>query len=379
MLVSVFQDSGWLLDVGVVGLMGTSLYLYRNAMQQKEVASAFEVQLHREKATNEALQAHKESIQKLYTETSDRWSRTVQELKTTKEESLKLEANLKRLRNLVELQKTAHLGNLGEGILKGLLERAESEGLIESFELQPRILQGNLIPDAIATMKNGRKLVIDSKAVDKQTMDAAAQQEDSLARQHYVRNLKAKMTDLHTKGYPSQVNNSYNSVWMFLPHDRDLQKAYNPTDATFSDDLGLHEHARKQNVHLVGPESFLSSLRTLNLIRLENEQYERQSDADVTALLGPALTDVMKQYRKTENAHRKLISQHNSFVQTLEKYHDMGQEVLNSEQSLSKRSLPKGLDRLVPMKELEQSLISGQNGEDIESDLSSSATIIMNS
>ena len=249
---------------------------------------------------------------------------------------------------------------MGEETLQRLLEQAQQDQLIESFKVQPKLLAGgkSIRPDAIATLKNGRTLVMDSKAVDKQQQQRTTSTDTTIdtdtVRQDYTRNLKSKMTDLQKKGYPSLVSHSYPTVWMVLPHDRDVQRAYR-NDNVVEDQYGIHSHAQTQKIQLMGPESFMSSLRTLNMIYEEEEQQSIQDSAAggeaLQPLLGQKLVDLVRHYRKLEAVHKKLIVEHNQYVTKLEDYYERGQEILDT-QKLGKRQKPQGLISVKGLSEL---------------------------
>ena len=140
--------------------------------------------------------------------------------------------------------------------MEAQIVKAKEHGLIQSFELQARV--ENSRPDAIVTLRNGRTIVIDSKAT---TMMVKGRD-----RKNYTDNLKRKMQNLAKKNYSKKVGQSaYDMVWMFLPYDRDLQLGYSGYDFS-SDEYGVQAYAQKRNILLITPESFLCSLRFLDLL-----------------------------------------------------------------------------------------------------------------
>ena len=178
------------------------------------------------------------------------------ELMTQTQQSLHSET-----KNLVQaLRRPEVRGQWGEMTLKRLAELA---GMVEhcDFYEQENVNTetGNIRPDMIVRMPDGREIVIDAKTPLDAYLTAVESTEEETrktALERHARNVRERVRELSSKSYWSQFKNSPDFVVLFIPGEQFL---YSALDI----DKNLIEDALRQKVILATPTSFVALLRAV--------------------------------------------------------------------------------------------------------------------
>lgn len=150
-------------------------------------------------------------------------------------------------------------GQWGEAQLERLIELV---GLKEFCLRQPTIAgeNGNLRPDCVVMLPNGRELVIDSKVPHDHFLAALEAGDEERRSEHlaaYVQSVRGHIRQLASKAYQEQFP------------ARDFVVMYLPSEALFiaalEQDSELLEFAGASKVILAGPTTLLSLLRTVHV------------------------------------------------------------------------------------------------------------------
>lgn len=164
-------------------------------------------------------------------------------------------------RNLVQaLRRPEVRGQWGEMTLKRLAELA---GMVEHCDFveqeQVRAEDGNLRPDMIVRMPDGREVVVDAKT----PLDAylnAVEADDEIQRklflEQHAKNVRKHVRQLAAKAYWNQFNKAPDFVILFIPGDQFLA-------AALDHDRALLEDALKEQIILTTPTSLVALLRAV--------------------------------------------------------------------------------------------------------------------
>lgn len=175
--------------------------------------------------------------------------------------ALSQQALQKETRTLVNaLRRPEVRGQWGEMTLRRLAELA---GMVEhcdfAEQVHVRTDAGNLRPDMIVHMPDGRDLVVDVKTPLDAYLDAVDastdEQRDAALRRH-AQAIGDRVRELGAKSYWSQFDNSPDFVILFIPGDQFLSAALaqSPT---------LLEDAIRQHVIIATPSSFVALLKAV--------------------------------------------------------------------------------------------------------------------
>ena len=151
-------------------------------------------------------------------------------------------------------------GQWGELTLRRLAELA---GMVEhcdfSEQVHVRAEAGNLRPDMIVHMPDGRDLVVDVKTpLDAylEAVDATSDDARNGALRRHALALAERVRQLGAKSYWSQFENSPDFVILFIPGDQFLS-------AALAELPNLIEDAIRQDVIIATPSSFVALLKTV--------------------------------------------------------------------------------------------------------------------
>jgi len=209
-------------------------------------------------------------------------------------------------------------GQWGELQLRRCVEIA---GMTEhvDFELQEtlRTETGNLRPDALFLLPEGRSFVADSKVPLDAFLDAQESEVESERRVHlerHARQAREHVRALSSKDYQGQfkAGEMPDLVICFIPNEPALH-------AAFGADPTLFDYALERNVLLVSPTSLIGLLRTMELgWRQERMVAEAAEIADAASTLharfGKFITDFDTVGRRLESATKS----YNSAVGSME-------------------------------------------------------------
>ena len=223
----------------------------------------------------------------------------------------------------VERQKAANMkepnkrGGMGEVSLKQLLEEFKTSKLIADFDLQLALPNGQK-PDAVITLENEQKMVVDSKVPTLPDNTSEKEGEDTI-RKKLVTKIKSTMTGLSNKQYPSQIENAMDTTWMLLPNEAYLQAAY---DEDGRDDFAIHQFAKDRNIKLVGPESLRSDIQTIVAMaeiqqKLQQQQSEETSH-QIETILSTQWEDAYKHLRTFGRKLNQFIKVYNTCKQAMD-------------------------------------------------------------
>jgi len=151
-------------------------------------------------------------------------------------------------------------GQWGELTLRRLAELA---GMVEhcdfSEQVHVRVEDGNLRPDMIVHMPDGRDLVVDVKTpLDAylEAVDAASDDVRNVALRRHAMALAERVRQLGAKSYWNQFEKSPDFVILFIPGDQFLS-------AALAELPNLIEDAIRQDVIIATPSSFVALLKTV--------------------------------------------------------------------------------------------------------------------
>ena len=229
--------------------------------QQRATASLTE----REKAIEtmlapirEALSKTEQQMQRIEKERAEAFGSLKGSLESV---ALGQQALQKETRTLVNaLRRPEVRGQWGELTLRRLAELA---GMVEHCDFREQVHvrtdDGNLRPDMIVHMPDGRDLVVDVKTpLDAylEAVDAATDELRAVALRRHAQAIRERVRQLGAKSYWSQFENSPDFVILFIPGDQFLS-------AALAESPTLLEDAIRQDVIIATPTSFVALLKAV--------------------------------------------------------------------------------------------------------------------
>lgn len=223
-------------------------------------------------------------------------------------------------RNLVQaLRRPEVRGQWGEMTLKRLAELA---GMVQYCDfVEQETVQGengNLRPDMVVRMPDGREIVVDVKTPLDAYLSAVEAPDDTVRTWHlerHARKVRDRVRELAGRNYWAQFKHSPDFVVMFIPGDQFLSAALDV-------DRDLLEYALGQKVVLATPTSFVALLRAVGygwrqLSLAENaekirdlgeELYQRLSTfTDHLSKLGKNLSSSLDHYNKAVGSFERQV------------------------------------------------------------------------
>jgi len=207
---------------------------------------------------HEALSKTEQQIHRIEKERAE----TYGSLKTSLESmALGQQALQRETRSLVNaLRRPEVRGRWGEMTLRRLAELA---GMIEHCDFSEQVqvagTDGNLRPDMIVHMPDGRDLVVDVKTpLDAylEAMDASSDEQRDAALRRHAQAVTGRVRELAAKNYWSQFDTSPDFVILFIPGDQFLS-------AALAESPTLLEDAIRQDVIIATPSSFVALLKAV--------------------------------------------------------------------------------------------------------------------
>jgi DNA recombination protein RmuC len=164
-------------------------------------------------------------------------------------------------RNLVQaLRRPEVRGQWGEMTLKRLAELAGMVEYCDFYEQETTQSQeGNMRPDMVVRMPDGREIVVDVKTPLDGYLSAIEAPDDGVRTWHlerHARKVRERVRELASRNYWAQFKQSPDFVVMFIPGDQFLS-------AALDIDHDLLEYALGQKVILATPTSFVALLRAV--------------------------------------------------------------------------------------------------------------------
>ena len=167
-------------------------------------------------------------------------------------------------------------GDWGEMLLKQLLEKSGLEEGV-NYVLQATENEdgskiksengGQLRPDAIFYLPEGKNLIIDSKVSLTAYTDYinAPIEGQPAALAAHLRSVKAHIDELARKEYPKYVDNAADFVMMFVPNEGAYMAALNA-------DKDLWESAYKRHIVIISPTHLISVLKLMYQLWIRDKQ-----------------------------------------------------------------------------------------------------------
>ena len=231
-------------------------------------------------------------------------------------------------------------GDWGEMLLKQLLEKSGLEAGV-NYILQATENEdgtkikgedgGQLRPDAIFYLPEGKSLIIDSKVsltAYTDYINASVEEQPSMLSAH-LRSIKLHIDELARKEYPKYVKNSADFVMMFVPNEGAYLAALNA-------DKGLWESAYQRHIVIISPTHLISVLKLMYQLWMRDKQTKNALKiADETGKLYDKfvgfvsdLEEVGKHLDKAgavyEEAHKKLSSGKGNLLSRVEGIKELG-------------------------------------------------------
>jgi DNA recombination protein RmuC len=154
-------------------------------------------------------------------------------------------------------------GSWGQNLLQQILEQSD---LVrgQHFDTQVTIPNpaGELRPDFVIKLPNGRRLVIDAKEVTGEYVLAQESDDPERQKQHYARlvaNIRNNITQLSRKEYQKHVDSEIPFVVMFIPNEAAIY-------AALTTDPLIYDEARKKQVVLAGPMTLIPVIHLISHI-----------------------------------------------------------------------------------------------------------------
>ena len=167
-------------------------------------------------------------------------------------------------------------GDWGEMLLKQLLEKSGLEEGV-NYVLQATENEdgtkikgengGQLRPDAIFYLPEGKSLIIDSKVsltAYTDYINASVEEQPAMLASH-LRSMKSHIDELARKEYPKYVKNSADFVMMFVPNEGAYLAALNA-------DKELWESAYNRHVVIISPTHLISVLKLMYQLWIRDKQ-----------------------------------------------------------------------------------------------------------
>ncbi|MBR6656093.1 MAG: DNA recombination protein RmuC [Alistipes sp.] len=231
-------------------------------------------------------------------------------------------------------------GDWGEMLLKQLLEKSGLEEGV-NYVLQATENEdgtkikseegGQLRPDAIFYLPEGKNLIIDSKVSLTAYTDYvnASAEEQTAALAAHLRSVKSHIDELARKEYPKYVKNSADFVMMFVPNEGAYLAALNA-------DKDLWESAYQRHIVIISPTHLISVLKLMYQLWIRDKQTKNALKiADETGKLYDKfvnfvgdLEEVGKHLDKASTvyveAHKKLSSGKGNILSRVEGIKELG-------------------------------------------------------
>lgn len=157
-------------------------------------------------------------------------------------------------------------GEFGEEILEQVLNFAN---LKENIHYTKQFVQGDVKPDFLVHLPEGKHLVIDSKVILKNYI-AYRQTEDETLKRSFISDLSNCINSLAKKNYEG-IENTHQPgfILMFIPIEACVDMIY--TDLDFRK---VVENANSQNIIIAGTASMLVTLRLVNTLWASKTSYD---------------------------------------------------------------------------------------------------------
>lgn len=210
------------------------------------------------KPVQEALNRTDQQLRELEKERKEAYGSLSRHLETMAQTQQLLQGET---RNLVQaLRRPEVRGQWGEITLKRLAELAGMVEYCDFYEQETTQGEsGNLRPDMVVRMPDGREIVVDVKTPLDAYLSAVEAPDDGVRSWHlerHARKVRERVRELASRNYWAQFKNSPDFVVMFIPGDQFLS-------AALDIDRDLLEYALGQKVILATPTSFVALLRAV--------------------------------------------------------------------------------------------------------------------
>lgn len=231
-------------------------------------------------------------------------------------------------------------GDWGEMLLKQILDKSGLEEGV-NYVLQAtknddgtKIVGeggGQLRPDAIFYLPEGKSIVIDSKVSLTAYVNYvnASVEEQQLYLQQHLQSIRLHIDELASKEYQRSVNNAADFVMMFVPNEGAYMAALNA-------DKGLWEEAYNRHVVIISPTHLISVLRLMYQLWTRDKQTKNALKiAEETGKLYDKfvnfvgdLEEVGRQLNKAneayDEAHKKLSTGRGNLLSKVEGIRSLG-------------------------------------------------------
>ncbi len=263
----------------------------------------------------EALNKTEQQIQRIEKERAESFGSLKSSLESVALGQQALQKETLRLVNA--LRRPEVRGQWGEMTLRRLAELA---GMVEHCDFKEQVHvraeDGNLRPDMIVHMPDGRDLVVDVKTpLDAylEAVDASTEEARAIALRRHANAIAERVRQLGAKNYWSQFERSPDFVILFIPGDQFLS-------AALGEQPNLLEDAIRQDVIIATPSSFVALLKAVaygwrQMALAQNAETIRNLAEDLYKRLGVFSTHLAKLGRNLSNS----VDHFNAAVGSLER------------------------------------------------------------
>jgi len=276
-------------------------------------------------------------INKFITQHQNELNSIVEQIKKDSLETKKDFSNTAKQFQQILIGNISMQGEIGEDIVRRILGTLQV-----SYTEQDRIIGENnktSIPDFIVTLPGDRKIIIDSKvSLDSwyEFVNANNAQDKNLAKKKHIEAIKKHVDTLYKKNYQTKVDESLDSVIMFMVNEASIHSLEN-------DSKDLIEYALNKNVTIVGPSQLYFLIKIVERMWAIDKQSKNIKEvADIGSKIYDTVQEVYNSISKAytsfgslishfKDAKNKLVDGRNSLVNQVEKMKKAGNLITQSE------------------------------------------------
>lgn len=280
------------------------------------------------KPLQEMLKRYEEQIHQIEKHRHETFGSLIQQIRSLSSMQEQLQ---KETGNLVTVLRRPKVSGLwGEIGLKRVVELAGMTAYCDFYEQESIATEtGRLRPDMIVRLPNGREIVVDAKApVDAylSAVSASSEEERKKAMSNYISQIRNHMTNLGSKTYWEQFEQSPEIVVMYLPGESFFS-------AALEHDHKLIEDGSSKKVILSTPTTFIALLKAIaygwqqdqvarsakQINNLGKDLYERFS------IVLEHFTDIGTAIKKAVEAYNKGVnSMESRLIPSIRKFKELG-------------------------------------------------------